>query len=112
MTLVASSEISKQSIVAIKAIRPATLACTKESFRALENAGTSTLRLVLYPRVGPSRPIRIQVFVLIEASESVCIFASNLRRSLFMIRSESYRRELVTYINRIVWANLGSQEND
>lgn len=71
ITLEASSGLSKQSTVAMNAINPATLACTKGSLRARENAGTRTLRLVLYPSVGPSRPRRMHVLVLIDGSVSV-----------------------------------------
>lgn len=70
MTLEASSSVSKQSIVAMKPIRPATRAWTKGSFKAFVKAGTKTLRFVLYPSVGPSLPTRIHALVLMEASGS------------------------------------------
>ena len=70
MTLEASSSVSKQSIVAMKPISPATRAWTKGSFSAFVKAGTRTLRLVLYPSVGPSLPTRMHAFVLMEASGS------------------------------------------
>lgn len=70
IALEASSSVSKQSIVAIKPISPATRAWTNGSFSAFVKAGTSTLRLVLYPSVGPSLPTRIHAFVLMEASGS------------------------------------------
>jgi hypothetical protein len=70
MTFVANSSFSKHPIVAMKPMSPATLACTNGSLSALENAGTSTLRFVLYPREGPRRPTRMQEFVRIDASGS------------------------------------------
>lgn len=87
MTFPARSSRSKISTVAIIAIRPATLACTKGSLRLLANAGTRTFFLVLGPSIGASRPRRIQVFVRIEGSVSVCILAKSLRRSLLRVRS-------------------------
>src|ERR1700733_8208515 len=75
ITFVANSSTSNTSTLAMNAINPATLACTNGSFNALEKAGTRTLRLVLYPKDGPRRPIRIQALVRIEASGSICIFA-------------------------------------
>lgn len=90
MTFDASSDISNRSTVAMNAIRPATRAWTKGSLRAREKAGTSTLRLVLYPRDGAKRPMRMHVFVRIEASESVCVLANKRSRSLLRIRSVSF----------------------
>jgi hypothetical protein len=49
--------------------------------------------LVLYPNVGPSLPMRMQVFVRMEGSESICIFARRRRRSLFRRRSLSWEGE-------------------
>lgn len=90
ITLEAISGTSKQSMVAMNAISPATRVCTKVSLRALENAGTRTLRFVLYPSEGPSRPINMHVFVRIEGSVSVCALASNRSRSLLRMRSVSF----------------------
>ena len=90
-TFPAISSTSNTSTLAMNAINPATLACTNGSFSALENAGTRTLRLVLYPKDGARRPIRIQVLVRMDASGSICIFARCRRRSLFMMRSLSWK---------------------
>lgn len=87
ITFVATSSTSKQSIVAINAMSPATRAWTKTSFNALLKASTNTLRFVLYPSVGPIRPMRMHVFVRMDASGSICIFARCRRSSLFIIRS-------------------------
>lgn len=87
ITFTAISSISKQSIVAMNAMSPATRAWTKVSLRARENAGTKTFRLVLYPKEGPKRPIRIHVLVLIEGSGSICNLANRRKRSLFSKRS-------------------------
>lgn len=71
MTFPAKSSLSKHSTVAMKAIKPATLACTNGSFNDLAKAGTSTLRFVLGPSIGARRPRRMQVLVLIDGSVSV-----------------------------------------
>lgn len=75
MTFDAMSSMSKHSSVAIKDMSPATRVCTNGSFSARANAGTSTFRFVLYPSEGPRRPIRMQVFVRMDASWSACIRA-------------------------------------
>jgi hypothetical protein len=89
ITLPARSSRSKISTVAIIAIKPATRACTNGSFRLLAKAGTRTFFFVLGPSIGASRPRRIHVFVRMEGSVSVCIFANSLRRSLLRVRSLS-----------------------
>ena len=89
ITFPARSSLSKISTVAIIAINPATRAWTKGSFRLLANAGTRTFFFVFGPSIGASRPSRIQVFVRIEGSASVCILANSLKRSLLRVRSLS-----------------------
>ena len=89
MTFPARSSRSNTSTVAIRAINPATLAWTNGSFRLRANAGTKTFFLVLGPSIGASLPSRIHVLVLIDGSESVCIFANNLNKSLLSVRSLS-----------------------
>ena len=95
ITLEARSGTSKQSIVAMKAIRPATLAWTNGSLSARENAGMRTFRLVLWPKDGARRPSRMQVFVRIEGSKSVCDLARSRRRSLLRILSVNYEQRYI-----------------
>ena len=97
MTFEAISSISKHSIVAINAIRPATLAWTKLSFRLRVKAGTKTFLLVLYPSEGAIRPSRMHVLVRMDASVSIWLFARCLRRSLFKTRSESFGPDEITF---------------
>ena len=89
MTFPAKSSRSKISTVAMSAINPATLACTNGSRSDLAKAGTSTFFLVFVPKLGARRPIKMQVFVRMDGSVSVCILARRRRRSLFRIRSVS-----------------------
>jgi len=102
ITLEARSGTSKQSIAAIKAMRPATRAWTNGSFNARENAGTRTFCLVLCPNDGARRPRRMQVFVRIEGSTSIWVLAKRRRRSLLRIRSVNYmtgQRRNLSFIN-------------
>jgi hypothetical protein len=69
-TFPASSSTSNEFAHAIQAIRAATRAGGKLSFKAFAQAAPRTLRRVLCPSVGPRRPIRIMELVRMEASVS------------------------------------------
>ena len=69
-TFPASSSTSNKLAHAIHVMRAATRAGGKLSFKALAHAAPRTLRRVLYPSVGPRRPMRIIEFVRMGASES------------------------------------------
>src|SRR5216684_7446772 len=58
-TFPASSSTSNKLAHAMHVMRPATRAGGKLSFKALAHAAPRTLRRVLYPIVGPRRPMRI-----------------------------------------------------
>lgn len=66
----ASSSTSNEFAHAIQAIRAATRAGGKLSFRAFAHAAPRTLRRVLCPSDGPRRPIRMIELVRMEASVS------------------------------------------
>jgi hypothetical protein len=69
-TFPASSSTSNKLAHAMHVIRAATRAGGKLSFKALAHAAPRTLRRVLYPIVGPRRPMRIIELVRMEASAS------------------------------------------
>jgi hypothetical protein len=66
----ASSSTSNEFAHAIQAMRAATRAGGKSSFRALAQAAPRTLRRVLGPSVGPRRPMRMIELVRMGASRS------------------------------------------
>jgi hypothetical protein len=83
----ASSAWSSASAVAVRETRPATRHGANGSRIARVNAGISIFFRVVALSDGARRPMRMHVFVRIDASPSPCIFARKRRRSLFWTRS-------------------------